>query len=71
MHGVCHVWEGCALALSAAFAYAWADVYPWLTGVTAVCGFILATHGVYRLAWRWWHGLPTLLNEHEHHDGSL
>jgi hypothetical protein len=65
VHGVCHVWEGCVIALTAWLTYLWADAYPFVTGTTALCGLVLAGHGVYRLAWRIWHGYPTLFTSEE------
>ena len=39
-----------ALAMGlAGAAHTWALVYPWVTGTTALCGCILAVHGVVNL----------------------
>ena len=74
VHGVCHLWEGCALMLVAVMTHAWATAYPFVTGTTALFGFLLASHGVYRLVWRWWHGYPLLFDpatERSRHDRAI
>jgi hypothetical protein len=42
-------------------AWLWAEVYPWVTGLTALLGLVLVVHGVVRLVWRWKHGYSNFL----------
>ena len=49
-------------------AWLWAEVYPLVTGLTALLGFVLVCHGVARLLWRWYHGYPTFLDKRETDD---
>ena len=66
VHGIDELWDGVTVIVIAGMAHAWATVYPFITGTTALLGLLLAGHGVYRLIWRWRHGLPTLYDpEHE------
>lgn len=68
MHGVCEFWEGCALGAVAFLAHTWAQAYPFVTGTIALCSLFLAVHGVFRIVWRWWHGLPNFLTDREYED---
>jgi len=42
-------------------AWLWAEVYPVVTGFTALLGLVLVVHGVARLIWRWHHGYSNFM----------
>lgn len=47
---------GIMLTFTSWLAYLWAEAYPVITGLSAICGLIIGLHGAARIAWRYCHG---------------